>query len=67
MAGNLVYGDASAAPLNVISERIFDNIPPQIKIFEYGYPKSNVLASFLIKKDSENVSYFRNFQQLPAA
>ena len=33
----------------MISERISDNIPPQMKNFEYGYPHSNALLQFRLK------------------
>ena len=33
----------------MISERIFDDIPPQMKIFEYGYPHSNAFLQFRLK------------------
>ena len=33
----------------MISERISDNIPPQMKIFIYGYRHSNALLQFHLK------------------
>ena len=33
----------------MISERISDDIPPQMKIFEYGYPHSNAILQSLFK------------------
>ena len=35
--------------------------------FEYGYPDSNTLLTFLLQKDSENVLCFAYVQRLPAA
>ena len=31
----------------VISERIYDDIPPKNEHFEHGYPQSNVLLSLI--------------------
>ena len=33
----------------MISERISDDIPPQMKNFEYGYPHSKALLQFELK------------------
>ena len=37
----------------MISERISDDIPPQMKIFEYSYPHSNAQLTFPFKKTLE--------------
>ena len=37
----------------MISERILDDIPPQIFFFEYGYPHSNALLNFPFKETLE--------------
>ena len=34
----------------MISDCIYDDIPPQMKKFECGYPHSNVLFNFYISK-----------------
>ena len=34
----------------MISDRIYDDIPPQMKKFEYGYPHSNVLFNIYTSK-----------------
>ena len=34
----------------MISERMSDDIPPQMKIFKYGYPHSIALLTFPFKK-----------------
>ena len=43
----------------MISERISDNIPPQMKILNtvISYPHSNAQVAFLVKNDRENVVY----------
>ena len=51
----------------MISERISDDIPPQMKIFEYGCRHSNTLLTFYLQKDSENVLCCAYVQRLPAA
>ena len=37
----------------MISERISDDIPPQMKILKYGYPHSNALLKFPFKKTAK--------------
>ena len=34
----------------MISDRIYDDIPPQMKNFEYGYPHSNAIFNFYTPK-----------------
>ena len=36
--------------VNMISQRIYDEIPSQMKIFEQGYPNSSVLLNFNTSK-----------------
>ena len=43
------YGDKLAEPINMISNRILDDIPPQMKILNNGYPNSNALLEFSLK------------------
>ena len=43
MVRNLFYGNASVEPYNIISDRIYDDVPPQIKILNIVIP---ILMSF---------------------
>ena len=41
----------------MISECISDELPPQINFFEYGYPHSKALLTYLFHKDNEGAQW----------
>ena len=49
----MFYGNASAEPINIISDRIYDDVPPKMSHngnFEYGYPFFNVFLALTRQK-----------------